>query len=81
LSLSRAYPGVAPLPPPTDIVDATQTYWTQFARSGSPNDGVLLEWPGYTRDSDTHLVIGTTLAVARGLARDDCDWWDSEIAQ
>jgi para-nitrobenzyl esterase len=80
-SLSKAYPGVAPLPPLTDIVDATQTYWTQFARSSSPNNGVLLEWPRYTRDSDAHLVIGTTLAVGHGLARDDCDWWDSEMAQ
>jgi para-nitrobenzyl esterase len=80
-SLSKAYPGVAPLPPPADIVDATQTYWTQFARSGSPNDGVLPEWPRYTRDADAHLVIGTALAVGHGLGKDDCDWWDTEFTE
>ena len=61
-------------------MDATQTYWTTFARSSSPNDGALVEWPRYTRDGDAHLSIGRTLTVGRGLAKDDCDWWDAEFA-
>ena len=80
-SLSKAYPGVAPVPPLADIVDATQTYWTTFARSSNPNDGALVEWPRYTTDGDAHLSVGRTLSVGRGLAKDDCDWWDTEFAR
>jgi carboxylesterase type B len=62
-----------------------QTYWTNFARTGTPNalgngawglhHGDLPEWPTY--DSlDRHLVLDVPPRVGRHLRQEACDFLD-----
>jgi para-nitrobenzyl esterase len=78
--LSTQYDGGAPLPPLPDVLDATQAYWTNFARGSDPNDGVHVVWPEYTRASDAHMTLGPTVVSESGLGKTDCDWWDGQFA-
>ena len=68
-------------------------YWSNFARSGDPNQGagVHVGWPLYAADSDRILrldVAGAVevpkevdggIAVQSGLRRDACDFFDSRV--
>ena len=53
-----------------------QTYWTQFAKSGSPNGGDQPEWPAYDSESDQHMTLKPMPEAGSGLAAADCDFWD-----
>ena len=58
-----------------------QTYWSQFAKTGSPNGGDQPEWPAYEAESDQHMVLKMSPAVGEGLASADCDFWDGLTSQ
>jgi para-nitrobenzyl esterase len=54
-------------------------YWTQFARTGTPNRWGLPPWPRYDPDTDVHMSLEPPLPQARtGFAAEHkCDFWDS----
>jgi para-nitrobenzyl esterase len=54
-------------------------YWTQFARTGTPNRWGLPAWPRYDPDTDVHMSLEPPLPQARtGFAAEHkCDFWDS----
>ena len=70
--------GFASLFPPP-LIDAIQSYWSNFAYEGDPNDGELLSWTRYEAASDQHLVLANPPAVASGLQREACDFWDRYV--
>lgn len=72
--------GSGPLFRPAD--DSTQqnmlTYWTQFARTGNPNNGILPEWPLYVPAHDNyHELKATPDGSQRGLRIPQCILWDT----
>lgn len=58
-----------------------QTYWSQFAKTGSPNGGDQPEWPAYELESDQHMTLKPMPEVGSGLSEADCDFWASLSAQ
>ncbi len=71
------------LPAAHRMTEAMGLYWSNFAKHGSPNgDGsgassVPVHWPRYNRTSDQHLRLANEIRVGEGLARLNCDFWDS----
>jgi para-nitrobenzyl esterase len=56
------------------ISDATQTYWTNFAKRGDPNDGRLPNWPRFNSSTRPYLQFTDREPVAaNGLRRPFCD--------
>jgi para-nitrobenzyl esterase len=41
-----------------------QTYWTNFAKSGDPNDSGLPHWPTWTEDKQEFLVVNKDASVS-----------------
>jgi para-nitrobenzyl esterase len=60
------------------LADAMVSYWTQFARAGTPNASGTPQWPGYTVASDLHQSLEPPTPVTRGgfAADHKCDFWD-----
>jgi para-nitrobenzyl esterase len=58
------------------LADAIEGYWTRFAATGDPNGGSAVAWPAYSSSSDQDMTLDTTIAVASGLEKAACDFWD-----
>lgn len=74
--------GAGPLFHDTD--DSTQQvlldYWTNFAYSGNPNDGVLPSWPVYQASTDCYMELKATPDGTHcGLRTAESDLWDDAI--
>lgn len=41
-----------------EISEIMGTYWTNFAKYGHPNDGILPEWPPFTRENPQVMHLG-----------------------
>jgi carboxylesterase type B len=64
-----------------EMSDAFTVFWTNLARSGSPNSqAVPLQWPQYQYpggpDADSNLNLQLPLNVQQGLDSHICDFWD-----
>jgi len=54
--------------------DAMQQYWTNFAKTGNPNGGNLLEWPKFDSSARSYLQFSDTgPAPKEGLRQPFCD--------
>jgi para-nitrobenzyl esterase len=66
-----------------DISNAIEQYWTNFARSGSPNSsqaGQLPQWPKFDRTAQGYLEFTDNGPVAReGLRRPFCDLYGENV--
>lgn len=52
-----------------------ESYWTTFARTGSPNDASLPNWPEF-RDSESYIAFtqdGRVASISGGLRRPQCE--------
>jgi para-nitrobenzyl esterase len=47
------------------VADALATYWTNFAKTGSPNGPALVNWPAYNPKDEFWLNIGDTVRLER----------------
>jgi len=57
------------------LSDNMMDYWTQFAKTGDPNNGVLQEWPKYS-DTQKRLQLDTTLGEKSASDTDEvCAFW------
>jgi len=75
-----AVPGATPLAPDQQRLLATMTsYWTQFAKTGSPNSRGTPVWPAYTAESKRfQSLMPPTPAPTTGFAAEHhCAIWDS----
>jgi para-nitrobenzyl esterase len=61
------------------LAAAMVSYWTRFARTGSPNRQDLPPWPRYTPVSDLHMSLEppTPQAESDFAADHKCAFWDS----
>jgi len=56
------------------LSEQIQKYWTTFARTGDPNDGVQTRWPKFDPEKRGYLDLMDTGPVAKeGLRRATCD--------
>lgn len=76
--VSKVFEG-APVPPHAGLMDAVQSYWLAFAKTGNPNGQGRAEWPKFTTDSQRHIVLNATLSTGVNLGADDCDMWDQAL--
>jgi len=58
------------------LVDAMQTYWTQFAKAADPNRADATPWPTYA-PGNTTLVLDAPVSTTTSYKDDVCDFWDS----
>jgi para-nitrobenzyl esterase len=66
----------APMYDSTDVTvsDQMQQYWTNFARTGDPNGGVLPKWPKFDPAKRAYMDLTAEGPVVReGLRREACD--------
>jgi para-nitrobenzyl esterase len=61
------------------LADTMTRYWTQFARSGSPNSPQTPSWPAYTTANDAYMsLVPPTPEVVTDFAADhNCAFWDA----
>ncbi|MCB0635969.1 MAG: carboxylesterase family protein [Lewinella sp.] len=60
------------------VQDAMLTYWTHFAYTGDPNDGLLPAWPVYAAETDCYLEINIPADGSLcGIRTDACNFWDA----
>ena len=57
-------------------MDAIEGYWTAFAKAGDPNGGSNPTWPAYSMAMDQNITLDTTISLATGLNKVNCDFWD-----
>lgn len=57
--------GVAAGPKDVELSETMQRYWTQFARSGNPNDGALPRWPQYGGAGSQVMHLGATVQASK----------------
>ena len=72
--------GHAPFTPDQEALAAAMVgYWTNFARTSSPNGRDLPYWPRYTEAAPTHMSLEppTPKAQTDFAADHKCDFWDS----
>jgi para-nitrobenzyl esterase len=62
------------------ISEAMQTYWTNFAKRGDPNDGALPRWPKFDSSSRSYLQFADSgPRAAEGLRRPFCDLYIENV--
>ncbi len=63
------------------LTTAMMGYWTQFAKSGDPNDEGLVEWPAYDGEEPSYLELGDTIAVGSALGAERLDQLEAILAR
>jgi len=59
---------------------AMQQYWTNFAKTGDPNEGKLPRWPKFDPAARAYLDFTDAGPVAReGLRRNICDLYTEKL--
>ena len=70
----------------TQMASVFQQYWSNFAKSGSPNDAgagdvdgaaSLAAWPKYTTKEGGYMQMDLPPKPSTNLDKDACDFWDS----
>eukprot|EP01063_Lacrimia_lanifica_P017709 TRINITY_DN24734_c0_g1_i1.p1 TRINITY_DN24734_c0_g1~~TRINITY_DN24734_c0_g1_i1.p1 ORF type:complete len:589 (+),score=172.93 TRINITY_DN24734_c0_g1_i1:67-1833(+) len=52
-------------------------YWTNMAKTGSPNGAGLVPWPKFTTATDAHLLLADPIKASAGYRKETCDFWDT----
>ncbi len=55
--------------------DLMQRYWTQFARSGNPNEGTDLAWPAFTDAQNVRVNFALQPTIVTGFRAAECTFW------
>jgi para-nitrobenzyl esterase len=66
------------LPPTADpasrqMSEAMMNYWTQFAKTGDPNQSGLPQWPAFQKGSEDYLELHNPIHAAKDLNKDKLD--------
>ena len=75
-------PGKPARPNATDatVSDLMQRYWTNFAKTGTPNGPGLPEWPAFKTPRQAYLHIADERPVMKeGLRRPFCDLYAENV--
>ncbi|XP_054749902.2 uncharacterized protein LOC129255582 [Lytechinus pictus] len=57
------------------------TYWTNFAKTGTPNSAELPTWPTYTVPELEYMVLDPDLIPSRALRADDVAFWNTLVPE
>jgi para-nitrobenzyl esterase len=60
-----------------DVSDAIMNYWTQFAKTGDPNQAGLPAWPAFAKGHEAFLELGRTIQAGQDLTKEKLDLLDS----
>jgi len=71
--------GIDPTNSPTK--DVFQSYWTTFAKTGTPNNNVQPDWPSYDASTQAYMILKDSPESNIELSKAACDVWDSFAAQ
>jgi para-nitrobenzyl esterase len=52
-----------------------QSYWSNLARYGDPNDGELLEWPRFAESHDERMNFAREPSIVRDYRASECLFW------
>ena len=63
------------------VADHVQRYWTNFAKSGDPNEDKLVNWPRYTTKTDFRLNISLDIKTVQWFHKEECAFWRDEYAR
>ncbi len=56
--------------------EAMMSYWTQFAKTGDPNQPGLPEWPAFAKGRESYLEISRPTHADRDLNKAKLDLFD-----
>jgi para-nitrobenzyl esterase len=60
-----------------DVSDAIMNYWTQFAKTGDPNQSGLPAWPAFSKGHEAFLDLGRTIQAGQDLTKEKLDLLES----
>ena len=60
-----------------DLANTIAGYWTNFARTGSPNGEGLPHWPEFNVDDEGYLELGGTVSAKQHLLKSRLDFLES----
>jgi para-nitrobenzyl esterase len=64
------------------VSDQMQQYWTNFAKTGNPNGGLLPPWPKFDPSARAYMDLTANGPVPReGLRREACELWVENIGR
>lgn len=63
------------------LTDALARYWTNFARTGDPNEAGLPGWPRYTAATDMWMTFNPTIEMKQGVRKDKLDIMERAMIQ
>lgn len=66
-------PSVAWTSADATLANLMSRYWTNFAKTGDPNDSDLPDWPRYTRTDQTTLELNVPPVILEGARREKLD--------
>jgi para-nitrobenzyl esterase len=55
-----------------------QRYWTNFAKTGTPNDGNDSVWPKFSDRANTRLNLGLDATLVKDFRAKQCGFWRSQ---
>ena len=61
------------------VSEAMVKYWTQFAKSGDPNQSGLPEWPAFRKGNESYLEIATPIHAAKDLNKEKEDLFEKIV--
>ncbi len=63
----------------TALAATMQTYWTNFARTGDPNNGSLPDWPKFTAAGNAvlSLAVPKPAVITNFADQHRCGFWDT----
>jgi carboxylesterase type B len=63
----------------TEVADAMNAFWAQFAKSGDPNGaGAKAKWPAFTpaaNDDDERIQFDPALETVKNFRKEECAFW------
>jgi para-nitrobenzyl esterase len=62
------------------VSDRLQAYWTNFAKTGDPNDGSLLSWPALTPQDNVRINFGLEeSSLVNDFRAEECAFWGARF--
>jgi para-nitrobenzyl esterase len=56
-----------------EVSEAMVRYWTQFAKTGDPNQAGLPEWPAFQKGNEAYLEIAQPIRAEKDLNLEKAD--------